>query len=129
MFEEEGSFAVHFMPCGGGCHHLTQIDLADSRKGFARHVEHLMRCSGLRGQGFRTPEQAHQDALSSGLMDEYGARKRFETKCRDTKGWNPVWHGPHTFTRDGREATCYGLGSSRAVPALPHEYYTKTRES
>lgn len=127
MFEEEGSLSIYFLPCGGGCHHLTQVDLSDSQEGFARHVEHLMACSGLRcDRPRRTPEQARRAALSAGLINEREARRRFETKCEDTRGWDPAWHGPHTFIRNGHEVNCYGLGSSRIVPLLPTRYYTKT---
>lgn len=129
MYDDEGRWDVHFMPCSNGCHHLTQVDLADSRAGFQAHVEHLMTCSGLQNIA-RDREQAVQVAKGCGPISEREARSRFEDQC-----WThvhtlrrPDWHRPHTWCRPGssRLLTCYGMGSYREVPPLPQAYYKTT---
>lgn len=131
MFEKEGRWDIHFLTCGFGCHHLTQVDISDSRRGFLTHVEHLMGCSGWHEldptREKKTREQVLREARGITPITEHEARKRFEKKCPSTKGWSPEWHGPHTWVHPhdtGRTLDCYGFGHLREVPELPKSYYT-----
>jgi hypothetical protein len=131
-FDDEGRWDIHFLQCGGGCHHLTQVDIADSREGFQTHLKHITKCNGWMGwnkdskRHQMTPEELVQEARSCTPITEHEARHRFETKCPEHDQWNANWHLPHTWHSPSRggDLNCYGLGLRREVPELPSHVYT-----